>query len=190
MGDKLVRAMTRDGFVKITAGGYDGKPPACPGYSSNYSGSNCGPGTCVGGGQYDWKHAKDRRGRYHTDYQRKWTIGYVAGDIRSCGKSQRLRGKSTGCIDGKVPGKLDVGAAVGNQGTLTLIRDLHMKEPYVGTVELLGGEIAEDIAAYFVESEQIPTVCALGVLFKSGSNSRCSRRIFTSAIAWGTGSID
>lgn len=61
-------------------------------------------------------------------------------------------------------GKLDVGSAVGNQGTLTVIRDLRMKEPYMGSVGLLWGEIAEDIALYFVESEQIPTACGLGVL--------------------------
>ena len=61
-------------------------------------------------------------------------------------------------------GKLDVGTAVGHEGTLTVIKDLHMKEPYVGTIDLLGGEIAEDVAGYFVESEQIPTSCALGVL--------------------------
>ena len=61
-------------------------------------------------------------------------------------------------------GKLDVGGAVGREGTITVIKDLHMKEPYVGTIDLLGGEIAEDVATYFVESEQIPTACGLGVL--------------------------
>lgn len=71
-------------------------------------------------------------------------------------------------------GKLDVGAAVGAEGTLTVIKDLHMKEPYIGSVQLLGGEIAEDIAQYFVESEQIPTACALGVLVDRDQSVRCA----------------
>jgi len=64
----------------------------------------------------------------------------------------------------KFPGKLDVGATVGTDGTLTIIRDLQMKEPYVGSVELISGEIGDDVTAYFAQSEQTPTACALGVL--------------------------
>jgi len=64
----------------------------------------------------------------------------------------------------KHPGKLDVGATVGTDGTLTVIRDLQMKEPYVGSVPLVSGEIGDDVTRYFAQSEQTPTACALGVL--------------------------
>lgn len=64
----------------------------------------------------------------------------------------------------KADGKLDVGAAVGKNGQLSVSKDLGLKLPYIGSTELVSGEIAEDMAKYFAESEQVGTACGLGVL--------------------------
>lgn len=84
-------------------------------------------------------------------------------------------GKSDGSVKGYVGnpevelpraanGKLPVGAAVGKDGRLTVVKDLGLREPYVGMVNLVSGEIAEDFAMYFTASEQVPSLVALGVL--------------------------
>lgn len=70
----------------------------------------------------------------------------------------------------KANGKLDVGGVVGNSGYITVVKNLGLKEPYVGRSELVSGEIGEDFAAYYAYSEQQPTAIAVGVLIK---NERC-----------------
>lgn len=71
-------------------------------------------------------------------------------------------------------GKLDVRGAVGTEGTLSVAKDLGLKEPYCGMVPIVSGEIGEDIANYFVSSEQVPTACGLGVLVNPDLTVSCA----------------
>lgn len=91
----------------------------------------------------------------------------------SCGEVKGYISNPHADLPLKSNGKLDVGGAIGN-GKLTVIKDLGMKEPYVGQTELVSGEIAEDLAHYFALSDQQPSVVALGVLVDRDYTVRAS----------------
>lgn len=91
-------------------------------------------------------------------------IGSVVAVSDSKGNVRGYADEPRADLPTRADGKLDVGGLVGRNGTLTVSRDLGLREPYIGSVELVSGEIAEDLTSYLVESEQIPSACGLGVL--------------------------
>lgn len=71
-------------------------------------------------------------------------------------------------------GKLDVSGALGSSGYLYVVKDIGLKEPFIGTTQIVSGEVAEDITNYFAVSEQTPSVCSLGVLINPDLTVNCA----------------
>lgn len=164
MSDQLIRAMTKDGFVKITAVDTTEITRRAREIHHTTAVATAALGRVLTACSMIGNMQKIEEGSVTLMIKGGGPLGTILATSDPEGNVRGYVENPQVALMEKYQGKLDVGAAVGSAGTLTLIRDLHMKEPYVGTVELLGGEIAEDVASYFVESEQVPTVCALGVL--------------------------
>ena len=93
-------------------------------------------------------------------------IGTVMAVARSDGSVKGYVDWPDTELERRIDGKLNVGGAVGKNGQLTVIKDLGLREPYVGKTNLVSGEIAEDLAMYFTASEQTPSLVSLGVLVR------------------------
>ena len=164
MQDQLVRAISKDGFVKAVAVSTRGLTERARQIHKTTPVATAAMGRVLAAASMMGNALKGEGASVTLQIKGGGPLGTVLAVSDNQGNVRGTVDNPQVDLPLRPDGKLDVGSAVGTEGTLTVIRDLHMKEPYVGSVALLGGEIAEDLATYFVESEQIPTACGLGVL--------------------------
>ena len=173
MGE-LVRAMTKDGFVKAVAVTTKDIVERARQINKTLPTATAALGRLLSAASMMGNMQKVENGSITLQVKGGGPLGTVLavsdaeGNVRGYVQNPQIS------LMEKYRGKLDVGGAVGTDGMLTVIRDLQMKEPYVGSVQLVSGEIAEDVAAYFVQSEQTPTACALGVLVDTDQSVRAA----------------
>ena len=164
MNDYLVRGMSIDGFVKVVGIRSTELVRRGAQIQGTTPNATAAFGRALTAASMMGNMQKVENGSMTLQIRGGGPIGTITvvsdhlGNVRGCVTEARVP------LVEKYPGKLDVGATVGTDGTLTVIRDLQMKEPYVGSTQLISGEIGDDVTAYFVQSEQTPTACALGVL--------------------------
>ncbi|MCI8303124.1 MAG: Hsp33 family molecular chaperone HslO [Lawsonibacter sp.] len=164
MTDEIVRAITGDGMVKAAAITGRGMVERARGIHKLLPMATAALGRTLLAASMMGDMLKEERGALTLQIKGGGPLGTILavsdceGNVRGYVQNPQVE------LMEKQQGKLDVGAAVGLDGTLTVIKDLGLKEPYVGSIGLFSGEIADDLAMYFVESEQVPTACALGVL--------------------------
>ena len=164
MKDYLVRGMSMDGFVKLVAIRSTETVKRGAEIQGTTPNATAAFGRCLTAASMMGNMQKVENGSMTLQIRGGGPIGTITvvsdpvGNVRGCVTEPKVP------LVEKHPGKLDVGATVGTDGTITVIRDLQMKEPYVGSTPLITGEIADDVTAYFAQSEQTPTACALGVL--------------------------
>nr|WP_325246003.1 Hsp33 family molecular chaperone HslO [uncultured Oscillibacter sp.] len=164
MSDQLIRAISKDGFVKATAVSTRGLTERARQIHKTLPVATAALGRTLAAASMMGNALKEDGASVTLQIKGGGPLGTLLAVSDNQGNVRGTVDHPEVDLPLRSDGKLDVGTAVGTEGTLTVIRDLNMKEPYVGSVGLLGGEIAEDLAAYFVESEQIPTACGLGVL--------------------------
>lgn len=164
MEDYYVRGMTADGFVKVMAIRSTALVRRGAQIQGTAPNATAAFGRALTAGSMMGATQKQENGSMTLQIRGGGPIGTITvvsdadGNVRGCVTEPKVP------LVEKYPGKLDVGATVGSDGTLTVIRDLQMKEPYIGSTKLVSGEIGDDVTAYFAQSEQTPTACALGVL--------------------------
>ena len=164
MKDYIVRAMTADGFVKAMAIASTNLVERARNIHKTTPTATAALGRVLTAASMMGNLQKVENGALTLQVKGNGPLGTILATSDAVGNVRGYVHNPSITLLEKYAGKLDVGAAVGTDGMLTVIRDLQMKEPYIGSVALVSGEIADDVTAYFAQSEQTPTACALGVL--------------------------
>ena len=164
MKDYIVRAMTADGFVKAMAISSTHLVERARNIHKTTPTATAALGRVLTAASMMGNLQKVENGALTLQVKGNGPLGTILATSYAVGNARGYVHNPSITLLEKYAGKLDVGAAVGTDGMLTVIRDLQMKEPYIGSVALVSGEIADDVTAYFAQSEQTPTACALGVL--------------------------
>ena len=164
MSDYLVRGMSMDGFVKVVAICSTDMVRRAAQIHGTTPNATAAFGRALTAASMMGNMQKVENGSMTLQIRGGGPIGTITCVSDAQGNVRGVVTEPNVPLVEKYPGKLDVGATVGVVGTLTVIRDLQMKEPYIGSTELISGEIGDDVTAYFAQSEQTPTACALGVL--------------------------
>ena len=161
---RIIRATAGDGFIKmavISAGDAVEKARRIHGLSPTASAA-LGRTLCAASVMGDMM--KEENASLTIRINGGGPIGSIVAVSDHNGCVRGYVGDPTVDLPLRSDGKLNVGGAVGRNGMVTVSRDIGLREPYIGSSELVSGEIAEDITAYLLESEQVPSACALGVL--------------------------
>lgn len=169
MADTILRAINTDGTIRIFAADTTGLVNRAVQIHKTYPTPTAALGRLLTAASMMGVMLKGENDTITLRIKGDGPIGGVIAVGNSLGNVKGYVINPTAEVEHKYPGKLDVGKGIG-KGTLSVICDLGLKEPYCAQTELVSGEIAEDITAYYAISEQTPSAVALGVLVdKDGS---------------------
>ncbi len=168
--DKIIRCITNDGSVAVTAAETSDIVFTAQRLHNTSPSATAALGRLLTASALMGAQLKSRKGNVTLRVNGDGPVGAVIAVADSMGNCRGY------CVNPDCPttyyenGKINVADAVGRSGILNVMKDFGQGEPYLGQTELVSGEIAEDITSYYARSEQLPTVCSLGVLLDKKSH--------------------
>lgn len=164
MKDKLTKAVTKNGLIRIYAVNSKNIVQSAHDFHKTLPLATAALGRLLTGAVIMGKMMKQADSSLTLQLQGDGPLGRVLAVANSKGEVKGYIENPFADLPLNRVGKLDVGGGVGQNGYLSVVKDLRMKEPYIGQVPLQTGEVGDDLAFYFAQSEQVPSLVALGVL--------------------------